>query len=86
MFDVPAKWSGFGWAVKEIDGHDMEQILDGIEWADSITDIPAVIIAHTIKGKGVSFMENNPAFHGAAPSDEQLIQGLAELGFDGGDI
>lgn len=86
MFDIPAKWSGFGWPVKVIDGHDMEEILDGIAWADSITDGPAVIIAHTVKGKGVSFMENNPAFHGAAPSDEQLAQGLEELGFDGGEL
>ena len=86
MFDIPAKWSGFGWPVKVIDGHDMEEILDGIAWADSITDGPAVIIAHTVKGKGVSFMENNPAFHGAAPSDEQLAKGLEELGFDGGEL
>ncbi|MCS5536969.1 MAG: transketolase [Candidatus Poseidoniaceae archaeon] len=86
MFDIPAKWSGFGWPVKVIDGHDMEEILDGIAWADSITDGPAVIIAHTVKGKGVSFMENNPAFHGAAPSDEQLAQGLGELGFDRGEL
>jgi len=86
MFDIPAKWSGFGWPVKVIDGHDMEDILDGIAWADSITDGPAVIIAHTVKGKGVSFMENNPAFHGAAPSDEQLAKGLEELGFDGGEL
>ena len=41
---------------------------------------PAVVIAQTVKGKGVSFMENNPAFHGAAPSDEQLAQALSELG------
>ena len=47
---------------------------------DSIQDQPAVVIAKTIKGKGVSFMENNPAFHGAAPSDEQLAQALSELG------
>jgi len=80
MFDIPAKWAGFGWAVRECDGHDMQQILDAIAWADSITDRPAVIIANTIKGKGISYMENNPAFHGAAPNDEQLGIGLAELG------
>ena len=49
---------------------------------DSIQDKPAVVIARTIKGKGVSFMENNPAFHGAAPSDEQLSQALSELGVE----
>ena len=80
MFDIPAKWAGFGWAVRECDGHDMQQILDAIAWADSVTDRPTVIIANTIKGKGISYMENNPAFHGAAPNDEQLGIGLAELG------
>ncbi len=82
MFDVAAKWRAFSWAVKEIDGHDMEDILKGLEWMDGITDGPAVIIAHTVKGKGISYMENNPAFHGAAPSDEQLLQGLTELGVE----
>lgn len=80
MFDVTSKWKAFGWAVKEIDGHDMQEILEGLNWLDSITDGPAVIVAKTTKGKGVSFMEDNPKFHGAAPSDEQLSIGLAELG------
>jgi transketolase len=79
IFDVAAKWHGFGWAVREIDGHDMDEILSAIQWLDSITDGPAVVIAHTVKGKGVSFMENNPKFHGAAPNDEQLAQALEEL-------
>ena len=80
MFDIAAKWSGFGWAVKEIDGHNMSEIVDAIAWLDTITDKPAIIIANTVKGKGVSFMENNPAFHGAPPNDEQLRQALSELG------
>jgi transketolase len=80
MFDIPAKWLGFDWAVKEIDGHDMTAIVEGIAWLDTITDRPAIIIANTIKGKGVSFMENNPAFHGAPPNDEQLQQAMNELG------
>ena len=79
MFDVPAKWNAFGWAVRVIDGHDMNDILDAIQWLDSIDDRPAIVIADTVKGKGVSFMENNPSFHGAAPSDEQLIQAMEEL-------
>ena len=82
MFDIPAKWNAFGWAVKVIDGHDMTSIVEAIDWMDSIQDQPAVVIAKTIKGKGVSFMENNPAFHGAAPSDEQLAQALSELGVE----
>ena len=80
MFDIAAKWNGFGWAVKEIDGHNMSEIVDAITWLDTITDKPAIIIANTVKGKGVSFMENNPAFHGAPPNDEQLQQALSELG------
>lgn len=80
MFDIPAKWNAFGWAVKVIDGHNMSEIVNAIEWMDTITDRPAVVVANTVKGKGVSFMENNPAFHGAAPSDEQLAQALSELG------
>ena len=80
MFDIAAKWNGFGWAVKEIDGHNMSEIVDAIAWLDTITDKPAIIIANTVKGKGVSFMENNPAFHGAPPNDEQLRLALSELG------
>ena len=80
MFDIATKWNGFGWAVKEIDGHNMSEIVDAIAWLDTITDKPAIIIANTVKGKGVSFMENNPAFHGAPPNDEQLRQALSELG------
>ena len=79
MFDIPAKWKSFGWAVKVIDGHDMNEIVESIDWLDSITDKPAVVVANTIKGKGVSFMENNPGFHGAAPNDEQLSIALSEL-------
>jgi len=80
MFDIAAKWESFGWAVREIDGHNMQEILDALDWFDGVGNKPAVIVANTVKGKGVSFMENNPAFHGAAPNDEQLGQGLAELG------
>ena len=58
----------------------MKSIVDAIDWMDTINDKPAVVIANTVKGKGVSFMEDNPAFHGAAPSDEQLAIALSELG------
>ena len=80
MFDIPAKWSSFGWDVKEIDGHDMNQILEGLSFFDNGTTAPKILIAHTIKGKGISFMENNPAFHGAAPNDEQYMIAMNELG------
>jgi transketolase len=73
------KWAGFGWEVLDIDGHDLEQVIGALEKAKKVRGRPAVIIAHTIKGKGVSFMENNVAFHGNAPNAEQLAQALKEL-------
>ena len=80
MFDIPAKWKAFGWNVKEIDGHDMTEIVDGIKFLDECNDGPSILIAHTIKGKGVSYMEDNPSFHGAAPNDEQFEIAMNELG------
>jgi len=80
MFDIPAKWRAFGWEVKEIDGHNMEEVMAGLDFLEAINDKPAILIAHTIKGAGVSFMENNPSFHGAAPNDEQFAQAMLELG------
>ena len=74
------KWKAFGWEVIEIDGHDMKQILDAIYKAQETRGKPTVIIAHTIKGKGVSFMENNIRFHGVAPTDKELEVALQELG------
>ena len=73
------KWKAFNWEVIEIDGHDMNQILDAFKKAESIKGKPTVIIANTIKGKGVSFMENNLEFHGAAPNEKQLAEALKEL-------
>jgi len=80
MFDIPSKWKSFGWEVKEIDGHNMGEIIDGLEFLKATTDGPAILIAHTVKGHGVSFMADNPAFHGAAPNDEQYKQAMVELG------
>jgi len=73
------KWAAFGWEVIEIDGHDLDQVLTAIKKAQHIKGKPAVIIAHTVKGKGVSFMENNVDFHGKAPGAEQLEKALKEL-------
>ena len=78
MFDIPAKWQSFGWDVMEIDGHDMDDVVRGLDFLVNNNDNPAILIANTIKGKGVSFMEDNPAFHGAAPNDEQLKVGLEQ--------
>ncbi len=78
------RWSAFGWTVFEMDGHDMSEVLETIERARDHTGGPAAIIAHTIKGKGVSFMENDYTWHSRVPTDEELATALAELGEDGG--
>ena len=80
MFDIPAKWRAFGWSVKEIDGHDMDEVVEGLDFLVNTNDNPAILIAHTVKGKGVSYMEDNPSFHGAAPNDEQFAIAMTELG------
>lgn len=82
MFDIPAKWRAFGWNVKEIDGHNMTEIMEGLDFleAEENSKGPSILIAHTIKGGGISYMENNPAFHGAAPNDDQFKQAMIELG------
>jgi|MDSW01.2.fsa_nt_gb transketolase len=80
MFNIADKWLSFGWNVKEIDGHNMYEIIDGMRWLKSNKDAPSVLIANTIKGKGISYMENNPKFHGAAPNEEQYEIALKELG------
>ena len=74
------KWRAFRWAVREIDGHDHTQIQSALTSVPFEPGMPSVIIAHTIKGKGVSFMENQLAWHYKSPNTEQLAQALAELG------
>ncbi len=76
---LEAKWKSFNWNTIVIDGHDMEQVLDALNQAKAVKGKPTCIIANTIKGKGVSFMENNIEFHGAAPTPEQVKQALHEL-------
>jgi transketolase len=73
------KWQSFGWYTIEIDGHDLAQVIEALEKTQKITGQPAVVIAHTVKGKGVSFMENNPDFHGKAPNAEEFKIALKEL-------
>ena len=77
---LDAKLAAFGWHVITVDGHDVAQLMDAFDQAKGVTGKPAAIIAKTVKGKGVSFMENNPAWHGKAPSPEQVEQALAEIG------
>jgi transketolase len=76
---IVAKWQAFGWHVIEIDGHNMRQILAAYEEAKTIKGRPSIIIGHTIKGKGVSFMENVCDFHGRAPTEEEKEKALEEL-------
>jgi len=73
------KWQAFGWHTLDIDGHDLDQILSACQEAEKIKGKPTIIVARTIKGKGVSFMENNVAFHGKAPTREEAERALKEL-------
>lgn len=77
---VVEKWRAFGWHTLELDGHNMRQVLEALDEAVDIHDAPTVLIAHTTKGKGVSYMENRSTWHGKAPTREQYEQALAELG------
>jgi len=76
---IEDRWRAFGWYVIRIDGHDFKQILDAFDKAEKVKGKPTVIIADTIKGKGVSFMENNPKFHGMAPNKKEMKIALKEL-------
>ncbi|MGC4082703.1 MAG: thiamine pyrophosphate-dependent enzyme [Vicinamibacterales bacterium] len=74
------KWRAFGWNVIEVDGHDIAALQKAFADASLAKGKPSVLIAHTIKGKGVSFMENNPKFHGVAPTKDELVKALEEIG------
>jgi transketolase len=78
-----AKWRAFDWHVREIDGHDMAEILDALDEAEQVTGRPTLIVSHTVKGKGVSWMELDPAWHGKAPKPEEAERALAELRGEG---
>ena len=80
---VVDKWRAFNWAVIEINGHNVRQVLEALDAAKDIHHCPTIIVAHTTKGKGVSFMENQAAWHGRAPTDEEYAQALAELRGEG---
>ncbi len=73
------KWRSFGWNTIEIDFHNFEYVIGAFKKARSAKDKPTAIIAATVKGKGVSFMENNPGFHGKSPNEEELVRALDEL-------
>ena len=73
------KWKAFGWHVLEIDGHNMEEVVDALEAAKAFKGMPTMIVANTVKGKGVSYMENICEWHGKAPSEDQAIAALDEI-------
>ncbi|WP_110942932.1 transketolase [Inediibacterium massiliense] len=77
---IKEKWESFGWHVVSIDGHNFEEIIKALDEAENTKEKPTMIIAKTIKGKGVSFMENQVGWHGNAPKDEETKQALEELG------
>lgn len=79
IYPIAPKWEAFGWYVKEIDGHNIREIIETLDELDSIKGRPKVIIAKTIKGKGFSFAENNPAFHNSPLTEEQYLQAKKEL-------
>ncbi len=78
--NLQGKFAAFGWNVLTVDGHDIAAIIEAIEKAKATKGVPTMIILNTIKGKGVSFMENQVGWHGKAPSAEQVAQALKELG------
>jgi transketolase len=84
--DLKGKWEAFGWHVIEIDGHNISSIIDATSQARAITNRPTVIIAHTIPGKGVNFMQYNYKWHGMPPNAEQAKEALEDLRTLGGQI
>lgn len=77
---INQKWEAFGWNVIIIDGHNFEEIFDAIEKSKNTKGKPTIILAKTVKGKGVSFMENQASWHGTAPNDEDTKKAFEELG------
>lgn len=84
--DLRGKWEAFGWHVLEIDGNDVEAVIDMCNMAKAIVEKPVVIIAHTVPGKGVDFMEYDFHWHGVAPNREQAQKALKEIHTLGGKI
>lgn len=84
--DLKAKWHSFGWHVLEIDGNNIEDIIDACTMARAIVEKPVVIIAHTVPGKGVDFMEYDFHWHGIPPNHKQAVEALHELRTLGGKI
>ncbi len=80
MRDISARFASFGWHVRDIDGHDMGQILDALAEAAAVKGRPSMIVAKTVKGKGVPFMENENAWHKKVPSQAEHAAAMEALG------
>jgi transketolase len=76
---VVSKWQSFGWPVLEIDGHSLDQIGKALDQAEATKGRPTLVVAHTVKGKGVSFMENNPEWHGKSPKPAEAIAAIRDI-------
>jgi transketolase len=76
---IVKKWEAFGWNVLDINGHDMEAIVHALNKAETVKDKPTMIVARTVKGKGVSFFEGKVQYHGTAPTPDELKKALKEL-------
>lgn len=81
---IADRFAAMGWTVREIDGHNMREVCEALDWATEQEDAPAAIVAYTVKGKGVSFIENRPGFHNAPITPEQYDTALAELNAQAG--
>lgn len=79
MEPINKKWESFGWKAIDVDGHNFSELKDAFDKADLIKERPTVLLCCTIKGKGVSFMENDPRWHGIAPNKDELLKALEEL-------
>ena len=77
---IADKWKAFGWHTLEVDGHDIGQLLAAFQYCKGVKSRPSMIIAHTVKGKGVSIFEGQKKYHGTAPNPEEYQQALQELG------
>ncbi|MEM1449368.1 MAG: transketolase [Planctomycetota bacterium] len=84
--DLRVKYEAFGWHAVDVDGHDIDAIDAALVAAREETERPSALICHTVLGKGVSFMEDQPGWHGVAPNDDQAREALTELGVEGGEL
>ncbi len=83
---LPDKWRAFGWSVINVDGHDLLELCSALDRARDTTGTPTMLVAHTIKGRGVSFMEGVIEYHGSTLTEDEVRLALAELGEDNEEV